>query len=354
MNRILLAFAVLIAAPAIVQEAAPKPPTVLGPKTVNGTTIDTVTGPAKYRYPKKYDGYVLKDYTVVSKGFGLRNNDGSSITVEGGNWRHTGAPSKISASFALGGSGTMTLNNVAQIGSYDPKVKVGAGFENTDGVMGAQRTTLIINGGSFAKAWDAGIDTKATTTMTGTVTVEDSRVSLKVWGPLVGDTLVSRNPRDGHVACLKSPVVTCGIYLRKLIAWDDNPNGLLVGFQGNDGVVRIDECELHVPTTYRVSWIKPGSKNTKLILGPTCVKDGKLVVAPAKPIAASPAAQIGFDLGVVLPNHGDGDGAGIITLTTAKTIAERNAYLEAHGSAIVLKKGDHLIRLGGTIYKLVN
>lgn len=149
MIRILLATTALIAAPAIAQEAVPKPQTVLGPKTVNGPTIDTVTGPAKYRYPKKYDGYVLKDYTVVSKGFGLRNNDGSSITVEGGNWRHTGKPTTISASFALGGSGALTLRNVTATGSYDPAVPVTARFENTDGVMAAQRTFLTIEGGTF-------------------------------------------------------------------------------------------------------------------------------------------------------------------------------------------------------------
>lgn len=279
MIRHILATA-LLAAPAIAQEAAP---TVLGPKTVNGPAIDTVTGPAKYRWPKKYDGYVLKDYTQTGSGFGVRNNDGSSITVEGGTWRHTGSPEKIGASFAVGGSGALTLTNVTAIGSYDPKVKPRTAFPNTDGVMGAQRTFLTIKGGAFRNYWDAGIDTKATTTLTGTVTVEDSRVSLKVWGPLVGDTLVSRNARDGDVACLKSPVVTCNIHLKKLVVWNADPNGLLVGFQGNDGVARIDECELHVPATYRVSWLKAGSKNTKLILGPTCVKDGKVVGAPDVP-----------------------------------------------------------------------
>lgn len=121
--------------------------------------------------------------------------------------------------------------------------------------------------------------------MTGTVTVEDSRVSLKVWGALVGDTLVSRNARDGDVAALQSPVVTGNIHLRTLIVWNEDPNGLLVGFQGDGGIVRIDDCELHVPPTYRVSWIKPGAKNTKLILGPSCVQRGKVVVAPVKAIA---------------------------------------------------------------------
>jgi hypothetical protein len=73
----------------------------------------------------------------------------------------------------------------------------------------------------------------------------------------------------------------------------------VVGFQGRNGIVRIDHCELHVPETYRVLWLKAGSKNTRLILGP-CAKDGKVVVFKAA-AASAPAVQI-VDLRQLLPN----------------------------------------------------
>ncbi|MDD1450799.1 hypothetical protein NHF48_007260 [Sphingomonas sp. H160509] len=256
----------------------------------------------------KYDDFTAKDVNRTYTNIGVRIQDESErVTIDGGTWRDAGSPDSIGAAFSLV-AGSMTIRNVTAIGNYLTSVKPKAAFPNRDGIMAAQRTFLTINGGTFKRFWDAGIDTKATTTMTGTVTVEDSRVSLKVWGPLVGDTLVSRNARDGDVAALQSPVVTGNIHLRKLVVWNEDPNGLLVGFQGDGGIVRIDECELHVPPSYRVSWIKPGSKNTKLILGPTCVQGGKVVVAPIK--ATAPTGQL-VDAGQLLP---DGSKDGLITL----------------------------------------
>lgn len=306
MIRYLLALLALsLAAPAIAQEAALKPQTVLGPKTTNSAAIDTVTGPAKYRYPKKYDGYVLRDYTVTSSSFGVRNNDGSEITIDRGNWRDTGSPEKIGAVFALGGSGSLNLRNVTATGNYDAKKKVKTEFPNRDVVMGAQRTFLTIENSTLKNAYDASIDTKSDTKLIGTVVCEGSRVCLKAWYKVEADTLVSINARDGDVSCLQSPVVLCSVHIRKLIVRNDDPNGLLVGFQG-PGTVRIDECELHVPASYRVTWSKAKVIGQKLILGPGCAKDGKVVVAPEKPVAGTPAAQL-VDAGQLLPdNSNDG------------------------------------------------
>ncbi|RYF06804.1 MAG: hypothetical protein EOO77_26455 [Oxalobacteraceae bacterium] len=232
---------------------------------------------------RRYDNITVKDVDAKCSHYCIRIEDNSGpVTVKGGTWRHNGTPDKISGVFA-NVNGRMIVDGVTATGNYDPKVTPKARFPNEDGIMAAQRTFLTVNGGTFRDFWDAGIDTKATTVMTGTVTVENSRVSLKVWGPLVGDTLVSRNPRDGNVSCLQSPVVTCNIYLKKLVVWDTNPNGLLIGFQGSDGVVAIGACELHVPSTYRVRWDKVGNKNTKIFLGPSCVKGGKVVVASPAP-----------------------------------------------------------------------
>jgi hypothetical protein len=309
MIRILLASAAFIAAPAIAQEAAPAAQTVLGPKITNSAAIDTVTGPANYRYPKKYDGYVLRDYTVTSSSFGVRNNDGSEITIDRGSWRDTGSPEKIGAVFALGGSGSLNLRNVTAAGNYDPKKKVKTEFPNRDVVMGAQRTFLTIENSTLNNAWDASMDTKADTRLIGTVVCQGSRVCLKAWYKVEADTLVSIGARDGDVSCLQSPVVLCSVHIRKLIVRNDNPNGLLVGFQG-PGTVRIDECELHVPASYRVTWAKAKVTGQKLILGPGCAKDGKIVVAPEKPVAGPPAAQI-VDAGQLLA---DGLKDGLITL----------------------------------------
>lgn len=310
MNRILLAFAALIAAPAIAQEAAPKPQTVLGPKVMTKSAIDTDTGPVKYRWPKKYDGFVLKNYTVTASRYGVRNNDGSDITVDGGTWRHTGTPETISANFAVGGGGTLTLRNVTAIGGYDPTGKVKTEFPNVDNVMAAQRTFLTVENGLFRNSWESSIDTKGDTRLIGTVTCDGGRVCLKAWYKVEADTLVSINARDGDVSCLQSPVVLCSVHIKKLIVRNDNSNGLLVGFQG-PGTVRIDDCELHVPASYRVTWAKAKVTGQKLILGPTCVVGGKVVVAPEEPIT-SPAAQI-VDARQLLP---DGSKDGLITLRT--------------------------------------
>lgn len=301
MRAFLMLTAIILAIPAIAQSA----PRTVGPSADDGKVYGVWKRAPHSKGSHTLDNVLIKDVSKTCRDNCLEIEDGSGpVTVQGGTWRHVGPPDKISAAFT-NQNGSLILDGVTAIGSYDPAVSAKVKFPNTDLVMSAQRTFLTINGGTFSKAWDAPIDTKATTTLTGTVTVEDSRVGLKVWGPLIGDTLVSRNPRDGHIACLQSPVVTCGIHLRKLIAFDTNPNGLLVGFQGSNGVVQIDDCELHVPATYRVSWIKAGSQNTKLILGPTCAKDGKVVVAPMRPAAQT------VDAGQLLP---DKSKDGMITL----------------------------------------
>lgn len=308
MNRFLtlLGCIALMAGPSFAQTS----PKTIGPDPDTGKVYGVWKRAPHSKGSHTLDKLTIKYVSKTCRDDCLEIEDSSApVTVKGGTWRHVGSPEKISAAFT-NQNGTLILDGVTAVGGYDPAIKTTVKFPNTDLVMSAQRTYLTVNGGTFSKAWDAGIDTKATTTLTGTVTIEDSRVSLKVWGPLVGDTLVSRNPRDGNVACLKSPVVTCNIYLRKLVVWDKNPNGLLVGFQGDDGVVVIPECEIHAPPTYRVSWVKPGSKNTKLVLGPTCAKDGKVVLAPAKSAASSVAAQI-VDAGELLP---DGSKDGLITL----------------------------------------
>lgn len=264
---------------------------VIGPSPDTGKVYGNYIRAPHSKGSRTLDHVLIRDVSKTCSGDCLNIEDSSGpVTVKGGIWRQAGSPEKIGAIFS-NINGTLIVDGVTAIGSYDPKLQPKTKFPNKDGIMSAQRTFLIVNGGRFKSFWDAGIDTKANTTMTGTVTVENSRVSLKVWGPLVGDTLISRNPRDGHIACLKSPVVTCGIHLRKLVAYDSNPKGLLIGFQGSNGVVRIDECELHVPATYRVSWIKRGSKNTKLILGPTCAKGDKIIVTQPVP-TAPPSARI--------------------------------------------------------------
>lgn len=310
----------------VTSSLAQSAPRTIGPDTIVQTTsvIDALHGKGL----RRYDNLTVKDMNATCSHYCIRIEDNSApVTIKGGTWRHNGTPEKISGVFA-NVNGRMIVDGVTAIGNYDSAVKPTAKFPNEDGIMAAQRTSLTVNGGTFRDFWDAGIDTKATTVMTGTVTVDNSRVSLKVWGPLVGETLVSRNPRDGNVACLESPVVTCGIYLRKLIVWDTNPNGLLVGFQGSNGVVTIPECELHVPATYRVSWLKAGSKNTKLNLGPTCAEDGKVVVAPLKTVADTSAMQI-VDAGKLLP---DNTGDGLITLGSkwAKTLGLKTNTVVRH------------------------
>jgi hypothetical protein len=345
--RIVLAITALLAAPVIAQSA----PRTVGPLADArlGSWIDALPGKGTHRY----DDFTVKDVSRTCSGYCMRISDGSKrVVVEGGVWRHFGSPEKILAIFAIGSSGSLTLRNVTAVGGKDNR-KVKTAFPNVDDVMAAQRTFLNIEGGSFSNSWDAGIDTKATTTLNGTVTLANNGVNLKAWGPLTAQTIVSRDPERGHVSCLRSPVVACNIHIKKLIAYDSNPDGLLVGFQGSNTTVRIDECELHVKPTMRVSWMKNGVTGANLILGPSCVKDGKVVVAPLKPVGVTPVAKIGFDLGVVLQNNGNKDGAGVVTLTTSKTIIDRNAYLKAHGSALTLKKGDQLRSLGGTWYDLV-
>jgi hypothetical protein len=282
---------------------------VIGPSADTGKVYGIWKRAASAKGNHTLDNLLIRDVSVTCSGNCLEIEDNSApVTVQGGVWHHRASPEKISAIFT-NKNGGLILSNVVAIGNYDGR-PVKAEFANTDGAMAAQRTLLTVNGGTFRGFWDAGIDTKAMTTMTGTVTAEDNRVSLKVWGPLVGDTLVSINSRDGDVAALKSPVVTGNIYLRKIVVRNSNPNGLLASFQGDGGVIRIDECELHVPATYRVSWVKAGSKNTKLILGPTCAKDGKVVVAPLKPLADAQGAQI-VNAGQLLP---DGSRDGLIKL----------------------------------------
>lgn len=227
------------------------------------------------------DNVLIKDVSITCRDDCLEIEDGSGpVTVQGGTWRHVGPPEKISAAFT-NQNGNLILDGVTVVGSYDPMVKPNIRFPNTDGVMAAQRTFLTVKGGSFSNFWDASIDTKATTKLTGTVTLASSGVSLKVWGHTTAENIVSRNPRRGHISCLRSPAVACDLHIKKLVAYDSNPNGLLVGFQGSNTTVRIDACELHVRPTMRMQWTKPGVTGTKLILGPTCENNGKVVVYPA-------------------------------------------------------------------------
>lgn len=305
----MLKYSILLAALLTCTASAQSAPRTVGPDPDTGKVYGVWKRAPHSKGSHTLDNLIIKDVSKTCRDDCLEIEDNSGpVTVQGGTWRHVGSPEKISAAFT-NQNGSLILNAVTAIGSYDPAVSANVKFPNTDLVMSAQRTFLVINGGTFKKAWDAPIDTKATTRLTGTVTVEDSRVGLKVWGPLVGDTLVSRNQRDGNIACLKSPVVTCNIFLRKLIVWDTNPNGLLVGFQGDGGVVTIPECELHVPATYRLRWDLAGNKNTKLVLGPTCARDGKVVVY-VPPKATGPVDQI-VDAGQLLP---DGFADGMITL----------------------------------------
>lgn len=304
MIRILFATAALIATPAFGQSA----PRTLGPlpNATLGRWIDALPGKGVHQY----DDLLVRDVDRTCSQFCIRISDGSErVLIERGVYHHNGSPEQILAIFSLGSSGSMTLRNVTAIGGKDAR-KVKTAFPNVDDVMAAQRTFLNVEGGSFSNAWDAGIDTKATTKLTGTVTLANNGVNLKVWSKLTADTIISRDPERGHVSCLSSPVVACNVYIKKLIAYDSDANGLLVGFQGSNTIVRIDECELHVKPTMRPQWIKNGVTGVKLILGPTCVKDGKVVVAPDKPIAAAPVPQI-VDAGQLLP---DGKPDGLIKL----------------------------------------
>jgi hypothetical protein len=342
-----LMLALVCANPSLAQEG--KPPVTLGPKVIEQTTsvINTDTGNVKYRVPFKYDNVTLKDYDVTTSHFGVNIKDGSHVTIDGGTWRHNGSPEKISASFAVGvgtPSSTLTLQNVHAIGSYDPAKNVKTEFANVDNVMAAQRTYLTIIGGEFEKAWDASIDTKGETKLFGNVVCRDSRVCLKAWNHTVAQpdsVLFSYGSRDGDVACLSSSAGKCDVFLPMLEVHNSNPSGLLVGFQG-PGTVHIAACRLYVPESYRVSWVKRGVKGQTLILGPTCAKDGKVVVYK-EPVG------VRLDLGEILV---DKNGGGV-RLTTTATIARLNATLKAKGSAIVLKFGDVVRNVGGTEYEFV-
>lgn len=254
---------------------------IVGPSADNGKVYGVWKRAPHSRGSHTLDNMLIKDVSRTCRDDCLEIEDGSGpVTVQGGTWRHVGPPEKISAAFT-NQNGNLILDGVTVVGSYDPMVRPKTRFPNTDGVMAAQRTFLTVNGGSFSNFWDAPIDTKATTTLTGTVTLANSGASLKVWGRTTAEKIISRNPRRGHISCLRSPAVACDLHIKKLVAYDSNPNGLLVGFQGSNTTVRIDACELHVRPTMRVQWIKPGVTGTKLILGPTCVKNGKVVVYPA-------------------------------------------------------------------------
>lgn len=251
---------------------------IAGPSADNGKIYGVWKRAPHSKGSHTLDNVLIKDPGRICRDDCLEIEDGSGpVTVQGGTWRHVGSPEKISAVFT-NQNGNLILDGVTVVGSYDPMVTPKTRFPNTDGVMAAQRTYLTVNGGSFSNFWDAAIDTKATTTLTGTVTLANSGVSLKVWGRTTANNIVSRNPRRGHISCLRSPVVACDLHIKKLVAYDSNPNGLLVGFQGSNTTVRIDVCELHVQPTMRVQWIKPGATGTKLILGPTCASNGKVVV----------------------------------------------------------------------------
>lgn len=250
----------------------------LGPSTNTGKIYGVWKRAPHSKGSHTLDNVLIKDVSRTCRDDCLEIEDGSGpVTVQGGTWRHVGSSEKISAPFT-NQNGNLILDRVTAVGSYDAMIKPKTRFPNTDGVMSAQRTFLTVNGGSFSSFWDAAIDTKATTKLIGTVTLANSGVSLKVWGLTTADNIISRNPRRGHISCLRSPVVGCNLHIKKLVAYDSNPNGLLVGFQGSNTTVRIDACELHVRPTMRVQWIKPGVTGTKLILGPTCANDGKVVV----------------------------------------------------------------------------
>lgn len=257
---------------------------IVGPSVDNGKIYGVWKRAPHSKGSHTLDNVLINHVSRTCRDDCLEIEDGSGpVTVLGGTWRHVGSPEKISAPFT-NQNGNLILEGVTVVGSYDPMVKSKTRFPNTDGVMAAQRTFLTVNGGSFSNFWDAAIDTKATTKLTGTVTLENSGVSLKVWGRTTAENIVSRNPRRGHISCLRSPAVGCDLHIKKLVAYDTNPNGLLVGFQGSNTTVQIDACELHVRATMRVQWAKPGVTGTKLILGPTCANNGKVVVYP---VAAS-------------------------------------------------------------------
>lgn len=281
MRRILTLAAVSCVVPLAASVSAREYRATVGPSADTGKIYGVWKRAPHSKGSHTLDKLLIKNVSRTCRDDCLEIEDGSGpVTVQGGTWRHVGSPEKISAAFT-NQNGNLILDGVTVVGSYDPMVKPKTRFPNSDGVMAAQRTFLSVNGGSFSNFWDAAIDTKAATTLTSTVTLANSGVSLKVWGRTTAETIVSRNPRRGHVSCLRSPVVACDLHIKKLFAYDSNPNGLLVGFQGSNTTVRIDACELHVRPTMRVQWIKPGVTGTRLILGSTCANDGKVVVYPA-------------------------------------------------------------------------
>lgn len=322
MRTLLLLSAIAIATPAAAEQ--PSYRKTIGPSPDDGKIYGNWKRAPRAKGDHTLDNVLIKDVSKTCRDDCLEIEDASGpVTVQGGTWHHVGSPEKISAAFT-NQNGNLILEGVTIVGSYDPKVKVKAEFANTDDVMSAQRTFLTVKGGSFSNAWDAAIDSKATTTLTGTVTVENNGVGLKIWGPATAETVIAKGNRRGQISCLRSPVVGCDLYIRKLIVFDDNPNGLLVGFQGSNTTVRIGECELHVPASYRWKWVKEGVKNANLIVGPTCAVNGKVVVAPD----AGPAAQI-VDAGQLLP---DGSKDGLITLGSkwAKTLGLKTNTVVRH------------------------
>lgn len=324
MTRFILGLAALLsclATPALAQSD----PRTVGPvadtqqpsyrKTVGPSPDDGKVYGNWKRAPRKkgdhtLDNVLIKDVSKTCRDDCLEIEDASGpVTVQGGTWHHVGSPEKISAAFT-NQNGNLILDGVTIVGSYDPKVKVKAEFANTDGVMSAQRTFLTVKNATISNAYDAAIDSKATTTLTGTITVENNGVGLKIWGPATAETVIAKGNRRGQVSCLRSPVVGCDLFIDTLKVFDTNPNGLVFGFQGSNTTVHVRQCEFHVPPTYRLKWVKEGVKNANLIVGPTCAKDGKVVVAPEKPAAGPPVAQI-VDAGQLLP---DKSKDGLITL----------------------------------------
>jgi hypothetical protein len=308
MNRALALFAyvALVAGPALAQSA----PRSIGPDSDTGKVYGVWKRAPHSKGSHTLDNLIIKNVSKTCRDDCLEIEDGSGpVTVKGGTWRHVGSPEKISAAFT-NQNGSLILDGVTIVGSYDPKVTVKAEFANTDGVMSAQRTFLTVKNATISNGYDAAIDSKATTTLTGTVTVENNGVGLKIWGPATAETVIAKGNRRGQVSCLRSPVVGCNLFIDTLIVFDTNPNGLVFGFQGSDTTIRVRQCEFHVPSSYRLKWVKEGVKNANLIVGPTCAKDGKIVIAPLKPSAASAVAQI-VDVGQLLP---DGSNDGLIKL----------------------------------------
>jgi hypothetical protein len=323
----MLKYSILLAALLTGTALAQSAPRTVGPDPDTGKVYGVWKRAPHSKGSHTLDNLIIKDVSKTCRDDCLEIEDGSGpVTVKGGTWRHVGSPEKISAAFT-NQNGSLILNGVTVTGSYDPKVQVKAEFANTDDVMSAQRTFLTINGGSFSNAWDAAIDSKATTTLTGTVTVENNGVGLKIWGPATAETVIAKGNRRGQVSCLRSPVVGCNLFLDTLIVFDTNPNGLVFGFQGSDTTIRVRKCEFHVPPSYRLKWEKEGVKNANLIVGPTCAKDGKVVVY-VPPKATGPVDQI-VDAGQLLP---DGFADGMITLGPkwAKTLGLKTNTVVRH------------------------